>query len=457
MPAGRRLFQGLSAVGSAPGCSRLGREVLSERTMFGPRDALFALIGAACLVALPLLTMLPSPAPAQTGAREATLAAGPGREAVQANCGSCHNVNVITRSSGYSRAHWDALITTMVDLPEDQKGAVLDYLAQHYPPSHNPRPARIVDGSLQVSFREWQAQQLGQRARDPVQAPDGMIWYVGQRSDRIGRIDPQTNEVREWALPAGSLPHSVNVDAQGGVWYMGNGNGTIGRFDPVMGESREYRMPAANARDPHTAEFDRNGIMWFTLQQSNMIGRFDPATGETRLVTVPRERARPYGVKIDAEGNPWVACNGSNCIIRVDRDAMQLRVVELPGEGTTVRRLDIADDGMIWYVNSGRGRLGRYNPRTGEIREWESPSGPNSHPYAIAVIDGVVWYNEAGVRPDPLVRFDPATETFQSWPIPSGDLYAGMVRHMRATRDGNLLLHQGSTNRIILATLPPAR
>jgi virginiamycin B lyase len=117
-----------------------------------------------------------------------------------------------------------------------------------------------------------------------------------------------------------------------------------------------------------------------------------------------------------------------------------------------VRRLDIAADGTIWFVNSSQGRLGRFDPKSGEITEWPSPSGPRSHPYAIAVVDGVVWYNESGVRPDALVRFDPATETFQSWAIPSGGVYAGIVRHMRPTRDGNLLIHQSSTNRIILVT-----
>jgi virginiamycin B lyase len=60
--------------------------------------------------------------------------------------------------------------------------------------------------------------------------------------------------------------------------------------------------------------------------------------------------------------------------------------------------------------------------------------------------------NESGKRPDALVRFDPATETFQSWPIPSGGVYAGIIRHMRPTRAGDLLIHQSSTNRIILAT-----
>ena len=110
---------------------------------------------------------------------------------------------------------------------------------------------------------------------------------------------------------------------------------------------------------------------------------------------------------------------------------MALTEVKLPLEGTTVRRLDIAEDGMIWYVNSGLGRLGRYNPKTGEIKEWPSPSGPKSHPYAIAVVDGIVWYNKFGMRPDPLVQFDPKTETFQSWAIPSGGIYAGIIRHMR--------------------------
>jgi virginiamycin B lyase len=37
--------------------------------------------------------------------------------------------------------------------------------------------------------------------------------------------------------------------------------------------------------------------------------------------------------------------------------------------------------------------------------------------------------------------------------VPSGSIYAGIVRHMRPTRDGNLLIEQTSTNRIMLVTL----
>jgi virginiamycin B lyase len=213
-----------------------------------------------------------------------------------------------------------------------------------------------------------------------------------------------------------------------------------------------YKMPNPAARDPHTAVFDKKGTLWFTLQQSNMVGRLSPSTGEIELVTLPTPKSRPYGIMLSSDGVPWVACNGSNCLVRIDPATMQPRVYSLPDPKTTVRRLDFANDGMIWYVNSSQGRLGRLDLKTGQAKEWPSPSGPKSHPYAIAVVDGIVWYNESGQRPDALVRFDPKTERFQSWAIPSGGIYAGIVRHMRPTREGNLLIHQSSTNRIILVT-----
>lgn len=383
------------------------------------------------------------------------LPGGEGRESVEAICSSCHGMNLIERSTGYSRDGWHFLTSTMIDLSDDpaMEAEILDYLAETFPPSDN-RAATPAPGELKIRFEEWKVPTLGQRSRDPVEAPDGSIWWVGQWLDILGRIDPETGAMEEFALPAGARPHSVNIGPDGAAWYTGNRNATIGRFDPVSGEITEYPMPDEAARDPHTAEFNAKGILWFSLQGSNMIGRLDPATGEVRLVESPRNRSRPYGVKIGADGTVWVACNGANCLLRLDPDTLEISEITLPDAGTTVRRLDIDENGIIWWVNSGLGRLGRYDPSTGDIKEWASPSGPNSHPYAIAVFEGAIWYNESGVRPDMLVRFDPKTETFQSWPIASGPVHAGILRHMRTTLDGKaLLIHQSGTNHIGRVTL----
>jgi virginiamycin B lyase len=393
------------------------------------------------------------PETAQSQERLSLLPQGAGAELIEGACTGCHKTNQITRSSGYTRAGWGELIGTMIDLSDSPKDrdAITQYLATNFPP-HTKIAPRLIPGTARIAFKEWFVPTLGQRSRDPIEAPDGTIWWAGQWGNLIGSINPKTGAMKEYPLPDDAKPHTVTLDRAGAVWYTGNKNATIGKFDPATGKITEYKMPDPAAKDPHSAIFDAAGILWFTLQHSNMAGRLDPKTGDIKLVTMKTPGSKPYGIKIDAQGNPWIACNGSNCLVKVDPKTMALTEIILPIPKTTVRRLDIAKDGTIWYVNSSQGRLGRYDPKTGNIKEWPSPSGPKSHPYAIAIIDGVIWYNESRRRPDALVRFDPKTERFQSWPIPSGGIHAGIIRHMRPMRDGSLLLHQSSTNRIIVMT-----
>lgn len=80
-------------------------------------------------------------------------------------------------------------------------------------------------------------------------------------------------------------------------------------------------------------------------------------------------------------------------------------------------------------------------------KEWPSPGGPDSQPYGITVLHDVIWYSETGVRPNTLVRFDPRSEKFQSWAIPSG---GGVVRNMMPTRDGGLVLAESGAGKLAM-------
>ncbi len=385
-----------------------------------------------------------------------TLPDGPGRAQVQQVCTQCHNVNQILNSSGYSRAHWQELIGNMIDLsaaPQD-RDTIVNYLATTFPPNTR-RASTPVAGPVKISIQQWKVPTLGQRSRDPVMTQDGMIWWNGQFGNVVGRLDPKTGAMKEFALPAGAKPHSITPDAQGNIWYTGNGNGTVGRIDVKSGDIKVYPMPDPAAKDPHTAQFAPNGVLWFTVQNSQMIGKLDPKTGEVKLVKV-RADSNPYDVRIDSAGVPWMSCSESNCIYRVDPATMAVQEFKLPA-GSGVRRFAFASDGMIWYGNSLLGTVGRMDPKTGATKEWASPSGPQSSPYGFEIINDVIWYNESGKRPDMLVRFDPKTEKFQSWPIQSGNVYAGIVRHMRKTPIGDLLIHQSSTNHIMRVSIDDGR
>ncbi len=405
------------------------------------------------LIVAAALALAPIAASAQEkGKGPPPLPEGKGKQFVEGICSTCHATQLIVNSSGYTREQWRELTSYMIDLSKSpQQSEILDYLAANFPPN-NKRAAKPVTGNFQVSFKEWVMPHLGERTRDPIQAADGTIWYAGQFANLIGHLDPKTGKAKEYELPPKSMPHTVQLDPKGRPWFSGNQNGSIGWIDPATGKATVYKMPDAEAVDVHTITFDKKGMVYFTFQWANMIGRLNPDTGDIKLVKLATERTQPYDIKFDAEGTLWVSCNGRGCLLKVNPDTLEITEVKLPTPGTTVRRFDIAPDGMIWYVNSGAGRLGRLNPKTGEIKEWDSPSGPRSHPYGIAVLDGAVWYNESGVRPDMLVRFDIATENFQSWPIKSGNVYAGILRNARTTRQGTLLIHQTATNRVIEVT-----
>lgn len=392
---------------------------------------------------LTLLAALSLACPGSTvlgqGRPSADLPDGEGKALVEAACVACHSTTTITRTAGYDSAErWREVFSTMVALDDETADTIAGYLAAHFPEDPSRRPT-LVPGNTDITITEWTTPTLGQRTRDPVEAPDGSIWWTGMWASLVGRMDPETGAMKEYRLPPDARPHSIVPDADGNIWYTGNSNATIGKLDPATGEITEFETEAG---DPHTAIFHPNGKLYFTSQRAAMLGRLDPESGELKEIDT---EPRPYGIKVAKDGTVWVAYNGTNRLGAMDPDTMVVRYYEVPDERTRIRRLDLDSAGNIWFVNSSMGKIGRLVPETGEITQWDSPSGPGSHPYSMAVIDDVIWYNESGMRPDALVRFDPADETFQSWAIPSG---VGIIRHTWVTEDGDLLIHQSSTNQL---------
>ncbi|HEX6983118.1 MAG TPA: hypothetical protein VF181_10190 [Balneolaceae bacterium] len=285
--------------------------------------------------------------------------------------------------------------------------------------------------AVEASINEWQVPWEESRPRDPYVAPDGDIWFVGQRSHYVAEFDPETETFRKIDLEDGAGPHTVIVDENGWLWYAGNRANHIGKVNPETGEITKYMMPDDNsARDPHTMAFNNEGDIWFTSQGANSVGLLDVETGEPTIIPVPTEHARPYGIIMDENmKRPWIALFGTNKLATVDPETMELKEIELPVEHSRPRRLAQSSNGMIWYGDYARGYIGRYNPEDGSFKEWKMPSGENSRPYAVTVDSrDRIWLVETGVSPNMFVAFDTETKEFvSSVPVESG---GGTVRHM---------------------------
>ncbi len=312
-------------------------------------------------------------------------------------------------------------------------------------------PVATAD-TLDVPIREWTVPYEDSRPRDPDVAPDGRIWFVGQRSDYVAWLDPETGEFGKFPLPDGAGPHNLIVADDGFIWYAGNRDAHIGRMDPDTGEIERIDMPAPDAQDPHTLVFNSEGDIWFTLQGSNKVGFLDVETRAVELIDVPTPRSRPYGIVVDEDGRPWVNLLGTNKLATVDPGTMELREIELPREDARTRRIALAH-GAVWYVDYAEGYLGRYTPDSGAVDEWRLPGGEDSRPYAMAADEGGrLWMFETGHDPNRLVGFDPDTGTFfATGTVPSG---AGTVRHMVYDPETGHLWFGTDTNNIGRAELP---
>lgn len=404
-------------------------------------------IRVSCGVAALAVTIPIVPLHGQGRGGQVALPQGPGQELVQSTCGQCHGLNMITGSGGFTQDGWSELFASMVDLPDDDAVLVAGYLAEHFPVRDVPA-ARVIPGSATVEIREWMLPTLGQRPHDPLAARDGSVWWTGQFASRLGRLDPATGSMVEYSVPEGSQPHGLVEDAAGNVWFTAVSGGFVGRWDARTGEVTRYPVPEGE-RGPHTPIFAQDGTLFFTLQ-SGSVGRIDPSTGAMTVRKTPTQGTYPYGIQVSSSGVPWYVDFRGNRIGSVDPETMEITEHELPDPDARPRRIALGPDDVVWYTDYARGYLGRYDPGTGAQREWLSPGGPESEPYGIATIGDVVWYSESGVRKNTLVRFDPSTERFQTWVIPSG---GGVVRNMMASADGKLALALSGVNRVAVVEI----
>lgn len=305
-------------------------------------------------------------------------------------------------------------------------------------------PERPAAGELQGHVREWTVPVENSLPHDPAVDPHGNVWLTLMRANQIARLNPATGEWKLFAVPTpDSGPHGLVADREGNIWFTENSAGKIGHLDAKTGQVTEYKTPAS---DPHTPILAPNSALWFTAQGANLVGRMDTKTGEMAAFAVPTPDARPYGIIVGPDGALWFCEFGTNKLGRIEPQTGKITEYEIPFAGAHPRRLWAlrAPLPAIYYTDFRRGRLGRLDLTHMSFKEWPSPSGPGSQPYGIAADgDGYLWYNEFSANQ--LVRFDPQTETFLRFTLPSPN---SQVRHMDRDAQGRVWMALSGANKV---------
>ena len=283
-------------------------------------------------------------------------------------------------------------------------------------PQPQSRPSAPPRADLPANVRVFQVP-AGSRPHDVAPAPDGKIWYTGQRRGVLGILDPANGQVREVPLGQGSAPHGVIQGPDGAAWITDGGLNAIVRYDPRTDQVRTWPLPAEFPNSNlNTPAFDREGRIWFT-GQTGVYGRLDPRSGEMRVWRDPEGRG-PYGIAATPSGEIYYVSLAGSHLARVNRETGEATIIEPPTARQGARRVWADSRGHLWVSEWESGQLSRFNPATGEWRSWR-PEGERPRVYAVYVDDrDQVWISDFGANA--VLAFDPATERWTRYPG-SGD------------------------------------
>ena len=75
-------------------------------------------------------------------------------------------------------------------------------------------------------------------------------------------------------------PHDVAGDSKGNIWFSSHRTRYIGKLDPKTGMITEYAVPLTPGALPgsHRIAVDKNDIVWFSEVWSHNLTKFDPKT-----------------------------------------------------------------------------------------------------------------------------------------------------------------------------------
>ena len=149
------------------------------------------------------------------------------------------------------------------------------------------------------------------------------------------------------------IPYGIDIASDGAVWFSQLNARRIGRLDPETGDIRLIDTPFAA---PRRLRFDSQGNLWIPGFSSSVLARFDPRTSTFRtwdLPTEPRGTETPYALNVERRTDTvWICGTQSDTLIRFEPASERFTVYPLPTRVTYTREIEFGPGGAVWTSNS---------------------------------------------------------------------------------------------------------
>ncbi|MDP6182448.1 MAG: carboxypeptidase regulatory-like domain-containing protein [Gammaproteobacteria bacterium] len=368
-------------------------------------------------------------------------------------CTICHDIGAEPIRRRRSREEWIAAIKLMREgldiysvIPNIDNAELADWLLAH---EFGERPAAIAqpdpgqDATANLVITRYEVGDVNSWAHDMIIEPaTGAAWVGDYPDDKLIRVDPRTGIQRSYQLPVtGSGMHTLHFDAKGFLWITLQLADMVARFDPrteqfrIYGGFQQGSLVHSFAYDEFgLVQFDSEGRMWMSEFGTNAVASLNPDTGEVKEYKLLGNTGHTYGIALDSKKRVWFTKSTENKFGYLDPKNGRVTEKEMPRPDSAPHRMDVDRQDRLWIPNSGYGTLAMYDIGSGNLREIPLPD-PDTFPYAARFdgATGTVWITGNGANS--LYRFDPETETFDTYRIPAAQAYGRMIAIDYSTGD----------------------
>ena len=263
------------------------------------------------------------------------------------------------------------------------------------------RGASAQEGPFRVKYFPVDA---GVGLHDVAPAPDGTIWFTGQRNGTLGRLDPRDGSFKLVGLGKGAAPHGVTIGPDGAAWVTEGGQNAIARVDPGDHKVTLFHLPEKYAyANLNTGVFDKTRH----LLVHRPVRHLRPARSQVRrhhAYSRPRAASAPTASRSRRRarsGTPRSpATTSQRSILRRDRR----RVVEPPTPKQGARRIWSDSRSRLWVSEWNSGNVSLHDPADGSWKAWKLP-GNSPRAYAVYVDDkDKVWLTDFSAQRDRALR-----------------------------------------------------
>jgi streptogramin lyase len=294
-----------------------------------------------------------------------------------------------------------------------------------YPLKTLPRP---TGRGTHVIITEYDLPKRTRQPHDVIVDSQGMAWFAAFGEPILGKVDPKTGKVTEYALPVPKPGHiignlDIEFDKDENIWIAMTFQGAVAKFDRKTEKFQVLRLPPEMDGDYREITFVSpqnsgvDGKVWINDSGTYTQLRLDVASGKFEVFeSGPVPRPNTYEVTSDAENNGWFLIFGREDVGRVDAKTGKVTTYKTPTAGSGPRRGMIDAQGRFWFGENRANRIGMFDTKTQQFREWTVPT-PEYNPYDATVDkDGNAWADTEFA--DSVVRLDPKTSEFTEYLMP---------------------------------------